>query len=93
MHIMSASAKDSRIALRTSDETKARLKEAARITDQDLSSFILDAANSRARQVLLEEQVMRLSDRDFELIEQLITDPAEPNDALRKLVRKHTRTR
>ena len=40
MHIMSASAKDSRIALRTSDETKARLKEAARITDQDLSSYL-----------------------------------------------------
>ncbi|MGO3085809.1 type II toxin-antitoxin system TacA family antitoxin [Ancrocorticia populi] len=86
---MSTSAKDSRIALRTSNETKTRLKEAARKTDQDLSSFILDAANSRARQVLMEEQIMRLSDRDFKLVEEMIANPPEPNEALRELVRKH----
>lgn len=89
MLIMSTSAKDSRIALRTSNETKTRLKEAARKTDQDLSSFILDAANSRARQVLMEEQIMRLSDRDFKLVEEMIANPPEPNEALRELVRKH----
>lgn len=87
---MTASVKNSRIALRASDETKDRLQEAAQITGQDLSAFILEAANARARQILLEDKIIRFSDADLLQIEEALENPPAPNDALRALVRKCT---
>ena len=82
---MTASVKNSRIALRASDETKDRLQEAAQITGQDLSAFILEAANARARQILLEDKIIRFSDADLLQIEEALENPPAPNDALRAL--------
>ncbi|MGO1943984.1 MAG: DUF1778 domain-containing protein [Ancrocorticia sp.] len=81
--------KNSRIALRTSEETKAQLQEAARVTDQDLSSFILDAANTRARDVLMEDRVLRLSDADLDVLEAALDSPPDPSPALVELFHKH----
>ncbi len=90
---MTASVKNSRIALRASDETKDRLQEAAQITGQDLSAFILEAANARARQILLEDKIIRFSDADLLQIEEALENPPAPNDALRALVRKYSQSR
>lgn len=87
---MTVSVKNSRISLRASDETKDRLSEAAAITGQDLSAFILDAANTRARQTLLEDKIIRFSDADLLQLEKALENPPAPNDALRALVRKHS---
>lgn len=87
---MTASVKNSRVALRASEETKDRLQEAAQITGQDLSAFILDAANARAREVLLEDRIIRFSDADLVQIEEALENPPAPNDTLRALLRKYS---
>lgn len=51
----------SRVNMRLSPEALDMLKEAAARQQQDLSAFVLGAAMERARAVLLEEQVLRLS--------------------------------
>jgi uncharacterized protein (DUF1778 family) len=85
------SSKSARIDLRTSAETKSELIEAASATGQDLSSFILDAANARARQVLLESRLIKLSDEELENLEAALDSAGEPNLALVELFRKHSR--
>ncbi|MGO1590568.1 MAG: DUF1778 domain-containing protein [Ancrocorticia sp.] len=86
---MVTSAKDSRIEIRASLETKAQLQEAAALSGQDLSSFILDAASAKARGVLLEGTLIRLSDADLDVLEAALDSPPDPSPALVELFRKH----
>jgi len=55
------SSKSERLNLRCSEETLMTLREAAQIQDQALTSFILGSALDRARAVLAEDRVLRLS--------------------------------
>ena len=80
--------KTSRIEVRTSPEMKEQLVDAARLTGQDLSSFILDAANARARSVMIEEKLLRLSETDMEQLEAAL-DASESHAALVDLFRRH----
>lgn len=86
---MATATKTGRIEVRTSVETKVRLQEAARITGQDLSSFVLDAANAKARSVLLEDRIIRFSDRDLEQLEAALNSANEPDPVLVDLFRKY----
>lgn len=86
---MSTAIKTSRIEVRTSAETKVRLQEAVHITGQDLSSFVLDAANARARSVLIEDRLIRFSDKDLEQLESALNSTNEPNPILVEMFRKY----
>lgn len=53
--------RDARINMRISSDSLETLREAARAQQQDLTSFVLGAALDRARAVLVEDKVMRLT--------------------------------
>lgn len=53
--------RSSRLNMRVSPEALELLRSAAAKQEQDLSAFVLGAAMERARAVLLEDQVLRLS--------------------------------
>lgn len=61
--------KDRRLNIRLTSDALARIKEAAALSQQDVSSFLLGAAMDRARAVLAEEFVLRLSAGDFALMQ------------------------
>lgn len=65
-------AKTDRLNLRCSSATLATLREAADAQDQDLTSFILGAALDRARSVLAEDRVLRLTPHEVLQLEQAL---------------------
>lgn len=69
-------AKTDRLNLRCSASTLAILREAADVQDQDLTSFILGAALDRARTVIAEDRVLRLTPHEVVQLEQALD--AEP---------------
>ncbi|MFT8637391.1 MAG: DUF1778 domain-containing protein [Pseudoclavibacter sp.] len=83
--------KTERIQLRTSPAAKSQIAEAAALTQQDVSSFILDTATSRARQVILEHQLIRLSPADIAKIENAFAHADEVPPALQALLERVAR--
>lgn len=87
---MATAAKTGRMEVRINPAAKAQLQEAARITNQDLSSFILEAATTRARNILLEDKLIRFSDADLEQLEAALSAADEPDPALVAMFRQHS---
>lgn len=71
-----------RINMRVSPEALEQMKQAARLQGQDLTAFILGSAVSSARQVLLEDRVLRLSPADAQLLEEALASDAPPPQRL-----------
>lgn len=82
---MAATVKSERIQLRASAEAKAQILEAASLTQQDATSFILDAATSRARAVLLEQKLLQLSANDLQQLEDALDQAEIPSPQLKEL--------
>ncbi|WP_291380051.1 DUF1778 domain-containing protein, partial [Demequina sp.] len=58
-----------RINMRIEEENLALIKEAAAANGQDMTSFVLGAALDRARAVVLETRVTRLTPSEAERLE------------------------
>lgn len=69
--------KTERLHLRCTPETAALLREAADAQGQDLTSFVLGAAIDRARRVIVEDRVLRLSPHDLQTFEQALAREGE----------------
>lgn len=80
--------KNARVELKTSSDAKIRLREAAEAVGLDLSAFILSAAMERAESVLDKQRRRELSNQSWELMNQLIAEPAQPPLALKALIRR-----
>lgn len=89
---MEEQTKKERLNLRVSTEALATIKEAAAVQSQDMTSFVLGAALERARSVLAEDRLLRLTpeavlqlerqlDREPEVIPQLARLFAKYGDA------------
>ena len=76
----------SRINMRISEDNLALIKNAAEENGQDMTSFVLGAALDRARAVVLQAHVTRLSASEAERFEAMLE--REPRDipALRELL-------
>ena len=81
--------KDRRLNLRVSSDALVTIKEAAALAQQDVSSFLLGAAMDRARAVLAEEFVLRLSARDFALMQAELEREPRVIPALVELFKKY----
>lgn len=66
------SSKTERMNLRCSAEALATLREAADVQGQDLTSFVLGAAMDRARSVLAEDRILRLSPTEILQLERAL---------------------
>lgn len=82
--------KNARVELKTSPDAKNRLREAAQAVGLDLSAFILSAAMERAESVLDNQRRRELSNQSWELMNQLIAEPAQPTLALKALMKRKT---
>ncbi|MER3389259.1 MAG: DUF1778 domain-containing protein [Microcella sp.] len=78
-----------RINMRVDPDALEQIREAARLQGQDLTAFVLGSAMSSAREVLLEDRVMRLSPADALLVEQALESDAAPSQRLIDAFARH----
>jgi uncharacterized protein (DUF1778 family) len=83
--------KTARIELRTDTEREALLKQAARLTNQTLTGFVLDAAERRAQEVVAEANTTMLPSAFFDQLLSALEQRPEANQALRKAARRRRR--
>jgi uncharacterized protein (DUF1778 family) len=76
-----------RINMRIDEENLGLIKEAAEANGQDMTSFVLGAALDRARSVVLEARVTRLSASEAERLEAALDRDAQPAPELVALLR------
>ncbi|WP_199425276.1 type II toxin-antitoxin system TacA family antitoxin [Actinotalea solisilvae] len=69
MTAATTSERSSRLNMRIAPDALETLREAAAAQQQDLTSFVLGASMERARAVLMEERVMRLTPSEVERLE------------------------
>ena len=79
--------KTERINVRCSDDSLKLLREAAELQGQDLTSFMMGASLERARAVLAEERVLRLSPAELIQVEEALGSDAAVNPQLAALAR------
>lgn len=75
-----------RINLRTSPEAKALIERAAAIMGSTVSSFMLQNAYEAASRVVANNDTLMLSQEAFEAFIVACENPAEPTEALIKLM-------
>lgn len=77
-----AAVENNRYAMRMSADEKARLMRAAALEKTDLKSFILRSALKAAETVIERAEVIRLSERDYQRLLDLLDDPPPINPRL-----------
>ena len=72
-----------RMQIRVAPENKARIARAAALLNMDLTQFITQTALREADAVIERAETVRVSDRDFTRILELLEHPPAPNAKLR----------
>ncbi|WP_341022526.1 DUF1778 domain-containing protein [Brevundimonas diminuta] len=72
-----------RMNIRVKPEVKSRLLRAAALRHTDLTNFVTQSALREAETVIAEADVMKVSERDFSRILELLDHPPKPNAKLR----------
>jgi uncharacterized protein (DUF1778 family) len=81
-------AKSARISLRLSPDALETVRAAASVQQQDLTSFVLGAAMERARAVLAEDRILRLTPHEVNQLEKVLDSEPKVIPQLRAFLRK-----
>jgi uncharacterized protein (DUF1778 family) len=81
--------KTERISARVPETVYALLTRAAALTGSTVNQFLVQAALERARAVIEEESIIRLSGESSEVFFEAIENPPEPNEKLKAAFRAH----
>jgi uncharacterized protein (DUF1778 family) len=81
-------AKSARVNLRLNPESLETIRAAATVQQQDLTSFVLGAAMERARLVLAEDRLLRLTSHEINQLERALDADPEVIPQLRALIRR-----
>ena len=81
-------AKSARINLRLNPESLEMIRAAASVQQQDLTSFVLGAAMERARAVLTEDRLLRLTPHEVTQLEQALDAEPQVVPQLRACIRR-----
>ncbi|HST41321.1 MAG TPA: DUF1778 domain-containing protein [Conexibacter sp.] len=76
-----------RIDVRVSDEQNALIREAAALSGQTVTAFLLDAAQDRARALMDERRHLVMSQHAFARFAEALDAPAEPVAEMSELFR------
>jgi len=74
--------KKQRIDLRLNEDDKHMIEEAAAITNQSISQFMVSTASERAAEVIDQHRRLLLNEESWSLVMDAITNPPVPNDRL-----------
>jgi uncharacterized protein (DUF1778 family) len=84
-------ARTARIELRAEPEREERIRQAARLANQSVSSFVLDAASERAEEVLRAATSTTVPADYFDELHRALGEPPAPNPALQRVARRGRR--
>ncbi|HVA23824.1 MAG TPA: DUF1778 domain-containing protein [Chloroflexota bacterium] len=74
----------SRLGFRINDRIKARIEKAAALEGRKVTDYCVTALAEAARQTIERERTLEFSERDWEIIVQVLTEPQEPNERLKR---------
>ena len=77
-----------RLDLKLSSDDKQLLIQAAAIEGLSLAAFVRSAARKQAREAILRERELRLSQRDFEAFQAAIHEPFRPSPPLEEALQR-----
>jgi uncharacterized protein (DUF1778 family) len=80
--------KDDRLQIRVAPDRKRVLEEAAETTHLSVSAFVLQAAELRADEILLDRDVVRLSSSAAKAFAEALDCPAEVNERLASAMKR-----
>ena len=86
---MAIGSQDIRLEIQFSADQNGLIEEAAAISGQAVASFTASAAIEAARRVVEGHRVIRLSSRDWDYFLDLLDNPSEPNDHLKRAVARY----
>lgn len=76
--------KKQRIDLRLTDDDKSMIEEAAAMTNQTITQFMVASASERAAEVIEQHRRLILSEESWNLVMDAISNPPAPNDRLKR---------
>ncbi|MEO3991572.1 type II toxin-antitoxin system TacA family antitoxin [Pseudocitrobacter cyperus] len=80
--------KKQRIDLRLSDDDKSMIEEAAAITNQSVTQFMLNSASERAAAVIEEHRRIVLNEDSWKRVMDALDTPPELNEKLKRAARR-----
>lgn len=80
--------KKQRIDLRLTDEDKKMIEEAAAMTNQTITQFLLSSASERAAEVIEQHRRLVLSEASWNRVMEAIENPPAPNDKLKRAAKR-----
>ncbi|EAQ9126055.1 DUF1778 domain-containing protein [Salmonella enterica] len=76
--------KKQRIDLRLNEDDKHMIEEAAAMTNQSISQFMVSTASERAAEVIDQHRRLLLNEESWNLVMDAITNSPAPNDRLKR---------
>ncbi|MEN3752945.1 type II toxin-antitoxin system TacA family antitoxin [Mangrovibacter yixingensis] len=80
--------KKQRIDLRLNEYDKSLIEEAAAMTNQSVSQFMVSTASERAAEVIEQHRRMVLNEESWNRVMDAISNPAEPNERLKRAAKR-----
>ena len=80
--------KNQRIDLRLSMEDKSMIEEAAAMTNQTVTQFMLNSASERAAEIIEQHRRIVLNDASWEQVMNAISNPSMPVAKLKRAARR-----
>ena len=80
---------DARIEARCSAWAKETIQRAAAESGRSVSDFVVSAALNSARELLLDQRVLRLNEQETRLLLDVLERPAQEMPGLRAAVQRH----
>ncbi|KEA49949.1 toxin-antitoxin system, antitoxin component [Mangrovibacter sp. MFB070] len=80
--------KKQRIDLRLNEYDKNLIEEAAAMTNQSVSQFMVSTASERAAEVIEQHRRMVLNEESWNRVMDAISNPAEPNERLKRAAKR-----
>ena len=89
MNLTTKTKRNERLDFRLSSENKRLIEQAASLSEQTVSDFVLSVTLPIAKEKLAESHVTKLSKRDRDLFLALLEDDSEPNEVLQRGAKKY----
>lgn len=80
--------KKQRIDLRLTEDDKNMIEEAAAMTNQSISQFMVSTASERAAEVIDQHRRLALSEASSNTVMDAISNPPAPNDRLKQAAKR-----
>ncbi len=80
--------KKQRIDLRLTDEDKSLIEEAAAMSNQTITQFMVASASERAAQVIEQHRRLVLNEESWDLVMEALSNPPAPNARLKSAAKR-----